>query len=459
MSSERREQAAAWTSTATIVESIAVFATVELPLIAKGVIIRRPRMVGLAERFDLDRRAVQRLQRLRARHGRGPLRIRIPFRTAIVVLDRQHARRVLEESPEPFEMASPEKRAALSHFQPHGVLATRRPRRDELRRVNEEALDHPTPVHRDGDELAAAVRAEAEELAGRVARTGHLDWDAYVHHWTQMVRRVVLGEQARHDEQVTDDLARLRRDANWAFARPKRSRTRERFLRHVETYVQRAERPSLVAALADVATPEDEVRHEQVPQWLFAFDAACWASFRALALLVGHPEVMGRARAEIELAGRRTPGNGSTRTGVPTLPVLRASMLESLRLWPTTPAILRSTTEDTEWEPGTLPAGSSVLVYAPLLHRDDEQLPFAHRFAPDVWLDGDAPDVFTLVPFSAGPGECPGQNVVLLSASTFLATLLEHTALQLDDPDRLRGPLGLPGTLDPFTLRFVTNVG
>ena len=43
---------------------------------------------------------------------------------------------------------------------------------------------------------------------------------------------------------------------------------------------------------------------------------------------------------------------------------LRATVLESVRLWPTTPAILRDTTTDTEWSNGTLKAGTGVVVFA-----------------------------------------------------------------------------------------------
>src|SRR5690349_7261760 len=54
-------------------ETFAVFAEVLLPTLAKGVIIRRPNMLAVAERFDLDRRAIRRMQRLRNKYPAGPL--------------------------------------------------------------------------------------------------------------------------------------------------------------------------------------------------------------------------------------------------------------------------------------------------------------------------------------------------------------------------------------------------
>jgi hypothetical protein len=41
------------------------------------------------------------------------------------------------------------------------------------------------------------------------------------------------------------------------------------------------------------------------------------------------------------------------------------------------------------WPAGTLPAGSNVVVFAPYFHRDDQRLPFADRFAPELWLGED----------------------------------------------------------------------
>jgi len=44
-------------SKANLFETFAVLVEVLFPTLAKGVIIRRPKMLAVAERFDLDRRA------------------------------------------------------------------------------------------------------------------------------------------------------------------------------------------------------------------------------------------------------------------------------------------------------------------------------------------------------------------------------------------------------------------
>src|SRR5690606_10476421 len=134
-------------STATIADTLKVLGRVALPAIAKGPIIRRPRFLAAAESKEWDTRAVQTLQALRARYGKGPLMLKLPFRRQAVLLDPAHVRRVLEESPEPFSPASSEKRAALSHFQPANVLISTGPQRAQRRRLNEQTLEHHCPVH------------------------------------------------------------------------------------------------------------------------------------------------------------------------------------------------------------------------------------------------------------------------------------------------------------------------
>jgi cytochrome P450 len=131
---------------------------------------------------------------------------------------------------------------------------------------------------------------------------------------------------------------------------------------------------------------------------------------------------------------------------------------ESIRLWPTTPALLRETTEATVWRDGTqkftVDAGASGLICVPAFHRDADALPFADVFTPDIWLDGRADTYPQLVPFSAGPAQCPGQNVVLFATSTFLAQVLSRLELDPRSSPKLTPVEPLPATLNQFGLRF-----
>ncbi len=405
--------------TVSAVDTVRTFARVVLPVASRGAIVRRPRMVNVAQRVDADALAVREVQRLRERYGPGPVQVRLPGRRLTILLELDQVQRVLNESPEPFRLDTREKRAALAHFQPEGVLISPPAERSARRPFNEAVLDAERPVHRLVEPFTRVVREETDLLLEEIARSGVLAWDDYVTTWMRVVRRVVLGDRARDDEKTTDLLLQLREDANWSFLKPGRDAHRREFLVRLRSHLERAEPGSLAEVIA--ATPAPSETEQQVPQWLFAFDAATWAGFRALGLLAAQPGAVDRARDELR--------------GLPGLPFLRATVLESVRLWPTTPAILRDTTQDTEWEGGTLPAGASVLIFASYFHRDETRLPEAHRFAPELWLRERTDQDWPLVPFSGGPGICPGRNLVLLTTSLLLAGLVGRTRYQVEGAD------------------------
>jgi cytochrome P450 len=426
----------------TLLETAGVALKVALPTIAKGVIIRRPRMVALAEALNLDGLAVRTVQRLRGRYGEGPLLLRGLRRALVLAPD--DLRRVLNETPEPFAAASDEKVAALAHFEPRVALATHGPKREPRRTLNERALETDRPTHSLVEPLVTVVEYEMGTLFDdTVERGATIDWDSFNRAWSRMVRGVVLGSDARNDEALTDMLERLRGRVNWAFFASKDKKLRLQFHKLLNEHLARAEAGSLAACIAKVSTSRDEAPSHQVAQWLFAFDPAGMATFRTLAFLATHPEQLARAKREAGDRALRREGQ---------LPYLRACFLEALRLWPTTPMILRQTTAETNWERGRMPKDTSVLIFAPFFHRDEERLPFAHRFAPDVWLDDNRE--WPLVPFSGGTAICPAHNFVPMIASAALAALLGGRRPVLVKGAKLGPEAPLPGTLDNYALRF-----
>lgn len=428
---------------ASILDTAALIGDVVIPTLSKGVIIRRPRLVALAERLGLDSRTIKRLQRLRGKYGSGPLLLAIPVRWQAVILSPEHVHRVLEGTPHPFSAASAEKRATLAHFEPDVSLISRGPERTERRRLNEKVLESGCLVHSMAPVFLAALDQEARRLLSPANET--LTWEQFNAAWQRIVRRVVLGDRARDDENLKDLLDRLRRVSNWAFLHPKRKRLREEFLDRLRKYIARGEQGSLADVIARMAKSEASAPADQISQYLFAFDAAGIATFRALALLASHPEQARHAREEIAAAGK---------DGRKDLPFIRACVRESLRLWPTTPAILRETTEEVRWDGGVMPKNTNILIFTPYFHRDDENLSYANRFTPELWLGGEPDGRWPLIPFSDGPGICPGRNLVALLASAMTAAILDGHLVELDPPDTLRSDQELPGTLDYFSLRF-----
>ncbi|GAA3600511.1 cytochrome P450 [Nonomuraea rosea] len=393
----------------TAAQSLALATTLALPALAQGVIVRRPLGVRLAALTGADDRAIRLLTRLRAEHGDDPLLVRLPKRGwAMLPLAAQDVRAILGDRA--FTPANKEKRGALGHFEPDAVLVTPEPDlRDRRRALNEHVL---CP----GFEPFTRV---IEEEVATLPRDGVLTWPRFhAAHW-RIVRRIVLGDGARDDVRLTRQLDRLRRDANWSYLVGHRTDVLNAFQRRLAGHLARAEPDSLAAVLARTHAAADVHPEGQVPHWLFAYDAAAIAAYRALALLATHPGPLGHAR-------------------------LRAAVLESVRLWPTTLAILRDTTGPTGWD---VPEGTVVVIYSPYVNRAEP----GHGYRPELWLDGG--DAWAGVPFSAGFARCAGEELVLFTAATLLGALLRERSVRasvtLADP--------LPATLDHFRLSFAVK--
>ncbi|MDV7132957.1 cytochrome P450 [Williamsia muralis] len=427
--------------------ALRVLAELGFAAIAAGVIARRPLVMAGLERVQADSTALKCARRLREQYGSGPVELVLPGRRILVILDPADVQRVLEESPDPFNPATREKKAALNPFQPHAVLISEGHLREQRRLVNVAALDTPRELHRMAGTIADVADQEADVLLSQMTKAGSMSADDLLIAWWKAVRRITFGDAARDDEQTTDLLRKLRAAGNWSFLSRPHPMRRERFIERLYQYVADPAPGSLAAALGEIPTTPAVDPIGQMPHWLFAFDAAGIAMSRALALLATHPEQMQRALSEV----------GSDGAEPRTYDFLRDCMLESVRLWPTTPSILRDTTADTYWGDDrsmVAKAGAGVIIQAPVFHRDPELANYANTFAPDIWSDGRAAARPDLVPFSAGPARCPGENLVLFTTSTFLAHLLRGGRFTLTSTPHLSPDAPLPVTFNNFGLRF-----
>lgn len=427
-----------------------VVAALLLPAVVGGVIRRRPAGMALTERLHWDERGVRTMAQLRDTYGDGPLLLRVAGRPVALPLVPADVRTLLDRTPAPFTPASWEKKGALSQFQPHGSLITEGPERTERRELNEAALDTSQPLHRLAPTIVATVREEAAALLRQTDRTGELTWDEFGAAWWRTVRRLLFGDAARDDDTLTHLLNRLRSAGNWSVLLPRQRQLRDDFLRRLRQHATAAGPTTLAGALCARPAPAGADPVGQVPHWMFAYDAAAITTLRALALLTTHPEQEARARAEVAGQDLDQPSP---------LPLLRACALEAVRLWPTTPLLLRESTEETRWRGEAIPARTAFLVYTPYFHRSRATTgEYGDRFTPDIWLDGRAQDNPALVPFSSGPGECPGRNLVLLTVSSWLAALLEgHTFQPAAHAPRPRRDGSLPAEFSPFALRFTVR--
>jgi cytochrome P450 len=397
----------------------------------------RPRAAAVlpATMLDIDRWAVGLLDRVRRRHGPGPVWVPVATGRALLVLTRDDVRRVLEGSPCPFASDPDAKRRGMSHFQPDALTISRGDLWRNRRRFTEAVLDTSAPRHRLADRFATVARTETEAMLA--ASAGELRWDAWHGAFRRITRRVVLGDAARDDEQLADLLAALMEEANRLPS--KRSDRFDPFMARLTGHVEAAEAGSLASLFAGAPSDAETDAVGQVPHWLFAMgDTLAANAFRALALLASHPYP--RARAVDEVAA-----NGE-------LPYLVACLQEAMRLWPTTPLLSRVLVEDVDWSGVTVPAGTQVLISNTFNHRDSATHRDADRFNPDAWTRGGASGDWTFNHFSHGPQRCPGASLALLLGSQVLAAVLREREPVLLRP-RLQPRRPLPHMVDAFRVR------
>lgn len=439
------------TVTATPADAARLLGRVGVPFVAVGPIARRRVVMKLLEKAQADAAVVQEVSTLRERHGDGPLVVPIPGRRLAIVLTDKDVDRILRTDASSFTAANKEKVSSLRPFQPNGVLISRGDIRAQRRAFNETVLEPEHELHHLAARWAPIVDEEAADLLATAKRNGELAAPDFVRSWWRLVRRLSFGDSARDDDTITDQLWTLRSNGNWSFAHPLRRRLRDRFTQNLHRHVVEASPDSLAGVVRAVSAAASVDPVGQMPHWLFAFDAAGMVAARTLGVLAVQPAVKARVAAEIADAD----------PGVPhTFDLLRGCVLETTRLWPTTPVILRDSVVDTAWSgPGgefTIPAGTGFVILSSAFHRDGA-LPFANTFEPEIWLDGRAERYPALVPFSAGPTVCPGRNIVQFATSTLLAALLRNADFTLLSDPKPLPDRPLPMTFDNFGLRFAVR--
>jgi cytochrome P450 len=416
-----------------------------VPMGLQGSFTRNRFWVGVIARVHPDPAAVRFVDRLRAKYRREYLYVRMLTTKSLLVLDPAGVRHVLDRSPMIYADGKP-KRDGMRVFQPHAVTISRGEDWRDRRRFNEAVLDSGRPVHADADAILAAVREEVEALGG--ARRPRWTWSDVDQVFARIMRRVIFGRSARDDETITDLLHMLLREANRPI-KPKRSRHFMPFYRRIAQYLERAD-PGSLAARCGLAPITERTRvAEQIPHWMFAMWETLGANtVRALTAILSHPEAEERVRREL------SQGDPTTSAGVARLAYLAACIQDAMRLWPTTPMLIRETVAEDTLGGATVPRGTQVLIWNSFNHRDQKRYPLADTFSPDAWAEGTPSPLFNHL--SSGPQVCAGVDLVLFISRAVIATLLSGSDYVVVRP-RLDPAQPLPYAFYQFSFQMVTQ--
>jgi len=167
--------------------------------------------------------------------------------------------------------------------------------------------------------------------------------------------------------------------------------------------------------------------------------------------LVRNPEW----RAKLMIENRdRLAGRQPTPADLAAMPLLRAAIEETLRLYPPAYALfLRRAIETVEIDGLTIRRGDLVQIMPYTIHRDARWFPNPERFDPERFLTEPTWPRFAYLPFGAGPRVCIGQSFGLMEACLVVATILQRwepmaidRAIVPDPKFSLRPRDGLPMT-------------
>ncbi|MGW5342296.1 cytochrome P450 [Streptomyces sp. HUAS TT3] len=401
-----------------VAENLRFLATHTLPAFVRGFVNARPIVVKAYAAVGQPAWSAATLRALRARHGGAPVLLKGMSGPMLVLLDEPELRQFYAEPVRTLAMDSPDKTAGLAVLEPTGVICSHGELREQRRQVNDEVVAAAEAVHPCGSEYLAVVADESRRLTSRSL----LDTPSLERAMQRVTRRIVLGDAAADDRQLTEWLFTLRNEGNWMGKRRKQTQAaRSLYARanaRIAAYAAAA--PAHTLAARALAHPDPDGTLDPIGQthhWLLALDALGPVAARTLLLIATHP-------AEQEAVfGEVSAGGG------PLLPRLQACVRESLRLFPLVPDLVRVTRASTTWRGVPYPAGTSVLVPALFHNRDPHRVSAPDAFVPGRWLAPGATGILQFAPFSHGGGRCPGENLGLLVTTALCAEILRADRL------------------------------
>ena len=294
--SRARQSYGARTAERRLAENARFNALVVVPNAVQGLFRRRPAPVKAATKAGVDGRAVRLLAGMRRSHGPGPVWVRVLKDRALLVLSSEDVRRVLGGSPDPFASDPDAKRKGMVAFQPDALTISRGGEWESRRRFTEAVLDTERPPHRLADRFALVAAEEAEALLAEAGT--EVRWDAWHAAFGRATRRMVLGDAARDDTDLSEQLAEMMSEANGMPGEP--SERLDAFTERLRAYVDAAEEGSLVSLFGDAPSDVQTKVEGQIPHWLFAtHDTLAINALRCLALLASHGRQRGVAMDEI----------------------------------------------------------------------------------------------------------------------------------------------------------------
>jgi cytochrome P450 len=407
-----------------------------LPMALQGVFRKRPFWVCVVGRFHPDPLGRRFVARLRRRYHARCIDLSMLGQRTRLVLDPEIIRQVLERSPDAYAADPRSKREGMSVFQPHAVTISLMPEWAVRRWFNdavlEAAIEPPLDQH-----FLEVVRDEIKRR--KLHETRQLVWSDLEELFERVTLRVVFGDGAREDRDIVSALDALMGRANRVIFRRRSKKDFKVLSDGIRRYLKQGDPGSLVGIAARVldtqgiwpgneVPPHEVIRPEnQVPHWLFAMkDTLAANTAFALGLLAAHPKVDDAVRARLPV------GRDLIASDLHAAVFLESCIQEGMRLWPTTPMLLREAATGGVLGGDVHVPGLQVLIWNAAIHRDPILVADPDRFVPARWADSSVDWRFNHL--SNGRQGCAGKKLALFLAKAVIAELSGQARLTLVRP-------------------------
>ncbi len=422
---------------ASTVEGIRFTAQVAVPNVILGLFNKRELPSRIASTVGADYLGYRLVDGMVGSYGPAPFYVRVAKDEALLVHHPDDLQFVLGGSPDPFASDPEAKRKGMTAFQPDALTISKGKEWQQRRKFAEAVLDTGKSVHRLAQPFVDVAAQTARELAG-----DKIDWPTVNKAFQRMTRRVLFGDPAADDQDLSDLLGELMSAGNKMPDEP--APQYDEFIARIESYLANPPEGSLAALIPQAPDP-GSAPAGQLVHWMFAMgDTLAANTFRTLGVLSSHDEQLREVAAEMADADL-----GSA-AGIARLEYLAGCLFETMRLWPTTQLFGRVTTRDVEFPNGAvLPEGTQVLIYNVFNHRNRHRIPYADRFSPGEWVSGDAGNDWSYNFFSHGPQVCPGADLSIFLGQAILAHLIDAGATSLSG-NRLNPAKPLPHGFDLY---------
>ncbi len=175
---------------------------------------------------------------------------------------------------------------------------------------------------------------------------------------------------------------------------------------------------------------QKEIRDQLVTLFLAGHETTSHALGWTWLLLSQNPEAAATLRVELD---RVLGGRAPTLADLDALPYTEMVLKEAMRLYPPVYMLARKAIADTTLGGYPVAAGSEVVLWIYMTHRDPRWYPDHATFRPERF----APEAeaalprLAWVPFGAGPRACIGRAFAMMEAKLLLATLAQSFRLEL----------------------------